>query len=188
MMKRILIGTTLLALAAAFLIPSPAAASDIAWSVGSAFRIGGASFHIAVRDGYYGGAPYYYRTRGRIHRSGYACGSACFRAESYYYHDPYCPLATAYFSGHGHTPYGLFMSYSPRAEVYFRYGAPRAPYYRPGPPYRAYPPHAHSTGPGYYAPYGYNLDRRGSRYEYYDRRGHDSGKHKGHHKDRGHHD
>ena len=182
-MKQILTSAILLTLVAILFVPATVEASSISWSVGSAFRIGGASFHIAVRDSYYGGAPYYYRTRGPIHRSGYACGSACFLAEGYYYHDPYCPLATAYFTGYGHAPYNLFMSYGPRSGAYFRYDGPRVPYYRSGAPYRAYPPHAHHSGPGYYAPYGYNLDRRGSRYEYYDRRRHDRGNHRGH--DRG---
>ena len=185
-MKQILASAIFLTVMATFFIPSPAAASDIAWSVGSAFRIGGASFHIAVRDGYYGGAPYYYRTRRPIERRGYACGSACFRAESYYYHDPYCPLASAYFSGYGYSSFDLYGRYGPHSEIHFRYGPP---YYRYGVPYRGYPPHAYSHGPGYYAPYGYNLDRRGGRYKRYDRhdrRGHDSGNHHGRHKSRGH--
>jgi hypothetical protein len=164
--------------------PSTEADSNLAFSIGGAFHIGGTRFHIAMSDGYYGPA-YFYRTPHRLRAPGYACHGACYRSAGQYYHHPYCPVAEAWFHTYGFTSYDLFVRYAPKWRGPVAHGGPWGPWFTPGHLHRAHAHHGVWAPPiAYYSPYGWgNPDRSGARYEPWDRRGRDKHDKKRHHDD-----
>lgn len=149
-MRKILIPSLAFLVAATLFAPVGARADhrgiDIAWSIASSFRIGGADISLVfARPGVYG-APvasgYYYRTSRRLPAYyGHHCTDRCFVQGGVYYHDASCPLVGAYLSRYDFPVNRFWIGAGPLVV------RPPVTYYRLAPPVRRYAPRVQ-----YYAP------------------------------------
>lgn len=171
-MKKTLACAAFLALLATLTAAPPADGSNFAWTFGTAFNVGGAQFHVSMRDGYFGAPAYFFRTPHRFSGYGGVCHGACYRDAGHFFHHPACPVAGAFFHSHGLSSYGLFARYAPPRAGPRRHGRGRGgPWVAPG-HHSGFQAHVmYWAPPVRYEFYGHgNPDRRGARFERWDRR------------------